>query len=149
MARQGILTARRRGVGPHTIGLGVVAAGLVVGTLADLPLPLVSGDRAALIALAVVGLTMCAVGPLGELTSTGAWTKPSSVAGILLGGLALAVVAAGLGLVALPLLSGPRSALVALAAVMAAKLIVGGRHRRLAGGASQQRAAPRGASAIG
>ncbi len=132
MAREAAIRARPGRLGLDTIALAVVSLGLVGAVLTDTSLPLISGDRAALVALALIGLALCTRGPLDEVASTGAWTSPMSIVGTVLGLLALAVVAAGLGVVTLPAISDDRSAFVALGAVMLVKLGVGALHRLLA-----------------
>ena len=108
-----------------TIGLAVVAAGLVAARLVGLDLPLVSSDRAAVVALLVVGLALCGTGPLGRLIEAKAWLSPFFLVGIAVGSLALVAAAVYL-LGGAPLgIADDRAALVALAAVVATKLAVG------------------------
>jgi hypothetical protein len=74
--------------------LGVLATFMVVALLANVRLPLLGSDRTAFIALALVGMTMCALGGIGRAQSTLGWTDPVTLAGIVIGSLALLLVAA-------------------------------------------------------
>jgi hypothetical protein len=74
--------------------LGVAAAVIVVALLANIRLPLLGSDRAAFIALVVVGMTMCALGGIGRAQSTLGWTDPITLVGIIIGSVALVLVAA-------------------------------------------------------
>lgn len=74
--------------------LGIVAALVVAALLANVRLPLLESDRATFIALVVVGMAMCALGGIGRAQSTLGWTKPVTLAGIIIGSLALVLVAA-------------------------------------------------------
>lgn len=57
--------------------------------------PVVGTVRATLIAMAVIGMAGCAIAGVGQAPTIG-WTHPISIIGIVLGVLALAIVAAGL-----------------------------------------------------
>jgi hypothetical protein len=58
-------------------------------------LPIFGGGRGALIAVAIVGMTGCAVAGISQATSLG-WTDPLIVFGSVVGVIALAVIGAGL-----------------------------------------------------
>ncbi len=74
--------------------LVVVALGLAVAAVARDDLPLVGTGVGALIAVAVIGMAGCAVGGISQAPVAG-WTSPAIILGIVLGVLALVVVAAG------------------------------------------------------
>lgn len=74
--------------------LGVLATFMVVALLANVRLPLLGSDRTAFIALALVGMTMCALGGIGRAQSTLGWTDPVTLVGIIIGSLAVLLVAA-------------------------------------------------------
>jgi hypothetical protein len=74
--------------------LGILAAIIVVALLANFRLPLLGSDRPAFIALVVVGMTMCALGGIGRAQSTLGWTDPVTLVGIVVGSLALLLIAA-------------------------------------------------------
>jgi hypothetical protein len=110
---------------PASVVLGLLAAGLVGGVLSGTPLPLIADDRAALIALTLVGLALCGAGPLGHIAARGAWLSPAALAGVALGVVALAVVGAALAGVRLPYVAGEGEAFRVLAVIGAAKVGLG------------------------
>jgi len=73
---------------------GILAALMVVALLANIRLPLLGSDRAAFISLVVVDMAMCAVGGIGRAQSTLGWTDPVTLVGIVIGSLALVLIAA-------------------------------------------------------
>jgi hypothetical protein len=79
------------------VGSLLVMAALVVAVLALTrdDLPLIGTGRGALIAVAVIGMAGCAVGGISQAPILG-WTAPTIVLGIVLGTLALLIVAAGI-----------------------------------------------------
>lgn len=74
--------------------LGILAALIVAAMVANIRLPLIGSDRAAFLSLVVVGMTMCALGGIGRAQSTLGWTDPVTLVGIVIGSLALVLVAA-------------------------------------------------------
>jgi hypothetical protein len=78
------------------IGLFFVLASLAVAAAAvgGRALPLVGTGHGALIAVAVIGMTGCAVAGISQ-TATFGWTNPVMILGSVLGVVALAVIAAG------------------------------------------------------
>jgi hypothetical protein len=97
--------------------LGIVAALIVVAFLANVRLPFISSDRAAFLSLVVVGMTMCALGGIGRAQSTVGWTDPVTLVGIVIGSLALVLVAA--------VLAGRADFLAPVAAVAGGSSIAG------------------------
>jgi hypothetical protein len=79
------------------VGLAFVLAATAVAALAvgGRALPIVGTGRGALIAVAVMGMTGCAVAGISQTTTFG-WTHPVMILGSVLGVLALAVIAAGI-----------------------------------------------------
>ena len=106
---------------PLLILLGLMSAGVVVGTLTGTRLPLIHSDRSALIALVILGMSMCA---LGMQTVTYGWTNPFNLAGTVLGAIALVLAAAVLLGARVPYIGSERAAIIALAAVMAVKVVL-------------------------
>ncbi len=74
--------------------LVVVAIGVAVAAVTRDDLPLVGTGVGALIAVAVIGMAGCAVGGIAQAPVAG-WTSPTIILGIVLGVVALVVVAAG------------------------------------------------------
>ena len=74
--------------------LVVLAVGIAVAAITREDLPLVGTGVGALIAVAVVGMVACAVAGVSRAPIAG-WTSPAIVLGVVLGVVALVVVAAG------------------------------------------------------
>lgn len=129
MTAQAAARPNPRRVAPDTILLGALALALVGAAVTGASLPLISSDRAALIALTVVAVAMCARGPLGILAARGAWLSWAFVLGVVLGVLGLAVVASVFLGTPIPVLdtvvATDRAAFLALAGVVLAKVTVG------------------------
>jgi hypothetical protein len=111
--------------------LTVVTVLFIAAVLAGIKLPLISGYRAALIGLLVIGMALCMQGGIGKVAAVNDWAHPLSILGYLLGALILVVVAAGLFGKSLPLVSGERSAFIAAATLMAAKFLFTSVHQFL------------------
>lgn len=120
-------------VGP--IIVAVIGIGLIVAFLAGAQLPLVTSDRRAVAALAVLGWVGCSMG-VGPVTQAIGWRDPLVLAAIGLGVVALSliaivaldradVLATVAGSVGLGDVPGNRIALVALGLVMVAKVGLG------------------------
>lgn len=106
---------------PLLILLGLLSAGVVTAALTGTRLPLLGSDRAALIALLLLGMSMCA---LGMQTVRYGWLNPFNLAGILLGVLALVAAGAALAGVKVPYIGGDRAAIIALSLIMVAKVML-------------------------
>lgn len=104
-------------IGSAVIGLLVLS--LAAATLAGQRLPLISGHRAATIAVAVLGFAMCTLGMGRSIESLG-WLHPLNIAGSLLGVVAIALAAIAIFGWQLPGLD-ERTILIALAAVVVLK----------------------------
>ncbi len=105
-----------------TLVLGLLAAGLVFMVLTGRDVPIVGNGAGALLALGIIGIAMCTLSGIGSVQSTLGWTHPLTIAGSILGVLALLVVALPLFGVRLPLIADTRSAVLALAVIMLAKV---------------------------
>jgi hypothetical protein len=134
----------RRNAMPSIISFGAGTLGVAVTlwlawiALTSDAVPVVGTARGALIAMAVVGMAACAIAGIGQAPVIG-WTHPISIIGSVFGVVAIVLVAAGLfgwdGLVrpvasfvpstATLELTTERLAIVALAAVVAVKWVVG------------------------
>lgn len=105
------------------VALGILAAIIVVATLTNAQLPLISNLRVALIVLLVVGMALCAMG-MG-ITQYG-WLNPFTVAGILIGVAILAIGALAFLGVKLPLRADERAAIFAIGVLMVVKVVLAG-----------------------
>jgi hypothetical protein len=88
-------------------------------------LPLVSSPRVALVILLVVGMAMCTLGGINQVSNSGRWTSPLAILGYLLGAAILAVITAGLAGWKLPLIAGANQAVQAAAILIGTKLVIG------------------------
>lgn len=104
--------------------LGIVAALLVFAVLTNRPVPLLNSDRAVMIALVVIGMAMCAVGGIGPAISHYGFASPIFIIGAALGILMLLIPGAVLVGAQLPLITGEREAIIALAVLGVVKVIV-------------------------
>ena len=105
---------------PLVAVLGFLAGLIVLGVLVNANLALGISDRQAFFALALVGFTMCALGPLGRIAITG-YLNPLNITGYLVGAVALLIIAGVAFHLPLPWIATERSALLLLTAVMLVK----------------------------
>ena len=96
--------------------LGIVALLLVLAVLTGRRVPLVSGDRATFIALAVIGFGMCSIG-MGKIATGLGWTHPITIIGIALGALVLLLVIAMLAGWRVPFIADYRAAFIIVAVI--------------------------------
>jgi hypothetical protein len=119
--------------------LGIFIAYIVMAATANNRPSFITSDRAAFFSVFVLGIAMCAVAGIGRVQATLGWVHPITIAGIVLGilalGLAVAVFTGRAGFLnsaavvfgagATPVASGERAALVALAGIIFAKWALG------------------------
>lgn len=105
--------------------LGLLALSLVyvVATGRNLTMPVISTDRAALIALLVVGVGMCAVGGIGTSVSKYGWSNPVTIIGSIVGVITFLVVGAVLFGVQLPIITNERAAFLLVTGVIIGKVL--------------------------
>ena len=96
--------------------LGIVALLLVFAVLTGRKVPLISGDRTAFIALAVIGFGMCSIG-MGKIATGLGWTHPITIVGIAAGALVILLVIAMLAGWRVPFIADYRAAFITVAAV--------------------------------
>jgi hypothetical protein len=113
-----------------TIVFGLLAALLVLAVLTGRKLPLIGSERAALVVLVGLGMVMCMNG-IGRVAATHAWTNPLAIIGSLIGALILVVGAAGFFGWKIPLVDGPRQAIIAVTVLAILKLVLSVIHRML------------------
>jgi len=102
--------------------LGILAAIVIFFVLTERQLPLITGDKGALLVLAVIGVAMCTVGGIGPTLEKYDWSHPFMIAGAILGILAFLVTAAGLLDVHLPVIDSTRAAFIALVVIGVVKV---------------------------
>ena len=115
-----------------TLVLGLLAAGLVFMVLTGRDVPIVGNGAGALLALGIIGISMCTMSGIGSVQGTLGWTHPLTIIGSILGVAALLVVALPLLGVHLPLIPDTRSAVLALAVIMLIKVSLMGVERFVA-----------------
>ncbi len=106
------------------LALGIIAAVIFTAGLTGKELPMISGSRATLIALLVVGSAMCAFGIL-QVSASGRWASPLAIAGYLLGITLLVVFISIFTGWKLPLIQGESQAVLVVGALMAVKFLIG------------------------
>ncbi len=104
-------------IGQGLMGLATLL--LVAAVLTGVKLPFIRSDRAALVALTLVGMAFCGLGMKIDLYG---WLNPITLVGCVLGTLMLGMVIAVFAGVRLPFIPDARAAFVALAALMALKV---------------------------
>ena len=104
--------------------LGLLAALIVLALLTGRRLPLISSDRAGLVALAVIGFLMCTLDGINQVVGRVGWVHPVTLIGSVLGALILLVVVAALAGIKLPLVASARQAVIAVAAMGLAKWVL-------------------------
>jgi hypothetical protein len=105
--------------------IGLACAGIIFAALTGRSLPLISDPRAALIALLVLGMTLCALGGIGQVGASGRWTSPLAILGILLGIALLVVFVAAFAGWKLPFVQNDNQAVATVAVLMAVKYVIG------------------------
>jgi hypothetical protein len=111
------------------IVLGIVAAFLVFSVLTGRKVPLLTTDRAALLALVTIGMIMCAQGGIIRVAATGAWLHPFTIIGYLLGAAIIVIGIAALAGKNIPPLTSYYQSFVVVAVIAAVKLVLTTVHR--------------------
>lgn len=111
------------------IALGILAALLVFAVLTGRKVPLLSSDRAALLALVVIGMILCTQGGIGRVAASGQWLHPFSIPGYLLGAAIILIGIAALFGKNIPPLTSYYQSFTAVAVIAAAKLVLTTIHR--------------------
>lgn len=106
-----------------------MAAFLVFAVLTGRTIPLIMSDRAALLALLVIGMIMCTQGGISRVAASGAWFHPFTIIGYLLGaGIIVIGIAALLGK-NIPPLTNYYQSFVVVAVIAAVKVVLTTIHR--------------------
>ena len=104
--------------------LGVLAVGIIYTHQTGKALPFISGSRATLVALFIVGFAMCAFGIM-QVAESGRWASPMAIVGYLLGAIILVVFISTLTGRNLPLIQNDNQAVIAIAILMGVKFLIG------------------------
>ena len=111
------------------IALGILAALLVFAVLTGRKVPLLSSDRAALLALVVIGMIMCTQGGIGRVAASREWLHPFSILGYLLGAAIVVIGMAALFGKYIPPLTSYYQSFTAVTVIVAIKLVLTTIHR--------------------
>lgn len=109
--------------------LGILAAWLVFAVLTERKVPLLTTDRAALLALVVIGMIMCTRGGISRVAAARAWLHPFTIIGYLLGADILVIGIAALVGTNIPPLTSYYQSFVVVAVVAAIKVVLTTVHR--------------------
>lgn len=111
------------------IALGILATVIVFLVLTGRKVPLLSGDRSALLAFVVIGMFICSNAGIGRVAASEAWWHPFSIIGYLLGAVIIVIgIAAMIGKNIPPMTSYHQSFIV-VAVIAAIKLVLTTIHR--------------------
>jgi hypothetical protein len=113
------------------IVIGILAALLVFAVLYGKRVPLLSTDRAALLALVAIGMILCTQGGIGRVAASGDWLHPFSIIGYLLGAAILVIGFAAMFGKNVPPLTDFHQSFTAVAVIAAVKLVFTTIHRLL------------------
>ncbi len=124
-------TLATSGFQPGVILLGLLALALIAAVLSGKQIPLISNERLAVVALALVGMAICSQAGIGRVAATGAWAHPLSILGYLLGASILVIAGAALFNKLVPPLISYHQAFLAVTAIAALKVVISFIHRLL------------------
>lgn len=111
------------------IVLGILAAFLIFMALTGRKVPILSSERAILIAVVVIGLFICSQVGIGRISAIGAWSHPLSIVGYVLGAIIVLIGIAALFGRNIPPLASYYQSVAAVAAIAVLKVIVSTVHR--------------------
>lgn len=110
-------------INPAILILAALIAVVTVLSLRGNNLPLLANPKISVAVVLVLGFAMCAQGGLGYVGAAGQWTHPLAIVGYILGAAILVVAGAAFFGFKLPLIAGPAQALIAMVALIGAKVV--------------------------
>jgi hypothetical protein len=113
------------------VALGILVALLVFAVLTGRKIPLLTNERAALLALVVIGMAMCSNGGIGQVAARGLFWHPLSIAGYLMGATILAIGIAALFGRNIPPLTSYHQSFLAVSVIALVKIVFTTLHRLL------------------
>lgn len=113
------------------IVLGIVAVALIFLVLTGRKVPLLTSDRASLLALVVIGMAICGNAGIGRVAATNAWFHPLSIIGYLLGAAIIVVGIAALFGKNIPPLTNYYQSFIAVSIISVVKVVLTTIHRLL------------------
>jgi len=105
--------------------LGLMIAAIAYANVYNKSLPFISTPKAALIAILIVGMTMCALGGISQVGASGKWASPLAIAGYLLGAGLLVVLIGGIAGWNLPYINSQKDAVSIASLLILAKFMIG------------------------
>jgi uncharacterized protein YqgC (DUF456 family) len=105
--------------------LGLVIALIAYANLSNRSLPFISNPKQALVAILIIGMTMCALGGIGQVGASGKWASPLAIIGYILGTGLLVVIIGGLAGWKIPYATNPHDAVNAASLLILGKFIIG------------------------
>lgn len=111
------------------ITMGILAGLLAFTVLTGRKVPLLSTDRAVLLAFVVIGMIMCAQGGISRVAASGAWLHPFTILGYLLGAAIIVIGIAALSGKIIPPMTSYYQSFAVVAVLTAVKLVLTTIHR--------------------
>jgi hypothetical protein len=109
--------------------LGLVFALLVFTALTGRKIPLLSSERAVVVALVVIGMAICSQGGIGRVAAIGAWSHPFAILAYIIGATILLIGIAALFGKPLPPLANFHQAILTITGLAVIKLVITAIHR--------------------
>src|SRR5512143_4057555 len=106
------------------IVLGILVAFLVFMALTGRKVPLLSSDRAVLLAVVVIGMFICSQAGIGRVSAINAWWHPLSIVGYVLGAVIILIGLAALFGRQVPPLTSYHESIMAVAAIGVLKVVL-------------------------
>jgi hypothetical protein len=122
-------TMSTSGTNLAVIALGILADLLIFAVFTGRKVPLLTSDRATLLALVIIGMLMCSLGGIGRVSTSGAWLHPFSILGYVLG---IAIIVIGIAALFgknIPPLTSYYQSFTVVAVIAAIKLVLTTVHR--------------------
>ncbi len=111
------------------IVLGILIAFLIFMALTGRKVPLLSSERAILLAVVVIGMFICSQVGIGRVSAIGAWWHPLSILGYVLGAIIVLIGIAALFGRNLPPLTSYHQSIAAVATIAVLKIVLSTVHR--------------------
>ena len=118
------------GNGTTTIIFGIIAGLLVFAVLTGRKVPLLTSERAVLVAVTLLGMAMCSYG-FGRVAAAGDTSHPLAILGYLVGAVMLVIAVAGIFGWALPFVPNARQAILLVGVLGGVKIVLSLVHRTL------------------
>ena len=117
------------GMNLFVIALGVLVAFLIFMALTGRRVPLLSSDRAILLAVVIIGMFICSQAGIGRVSAINAWWHPLSIVGYVLGAVIVLIGIAALFGKNIPPLSSYYQSIAVVAGIAVLKVILSTIHR--------------------